>query len=46
MIINRDLNIDQNNRDYHFGHNRGALVRTKKLIYGKGDLCMEFPYNI
>ena len=24
-MINRDLNIDQNNRDYHFGHNRAAL---------------------
>ena len=26
MIINRDLNIDQNNRDYHFGRNRAALI--------------------
>ena len=25
MIINCDPNIDQNNRDYHFGHNRSAL---------------------
>ena len=24
--INRDLNIDQNNGDYHFGHNCAALV--------------------
>ena len=28
MIINRDLNIDQNNRDNHFGHNRAALQHT------------------
>jgi len=25
VIINCDLNIDQNNRDYHFGPNRAAL---------------------
>jgi len=25
VINNRDLNIDQNNRDYHFGPNRAAL---------------------
>jgi len=23
---NPDLNIDQNNRDYHFGHNRATLA--------------------
>ena len=28
MINNRDLNFDQNNRDYDFGHNRAALVPT------------------
>ena len=27
VIINRDLNIDTNNRDDHFGHNRAALVQ-------------------
>jgi len=26
MIINRDLNVGQNNRDYHFGHNHAALT--------------------
>jgi len=25
VINNRDYNIDQNNRDYDFGHNRAAL---------------------
>ena len=29
VIINRDLNIDQNNRDDHFGHIRAVLI----LIY-------------
>jgi len=30
-MINRDVNIDQNNRDYHFGHNRALLpVRVPK----------------
>jgi len=28
VIKNRDFNIDQNNRDYDFGHNRAALVAT------------------
>jgi len=27
VINNRDYNIDQNNRDYDFGHNRAALHR-------------------
>ncbi len=26
MLNNRDYNIDQNNRDYDFCHNRAALV--------------------
>ena len=26
MVNNRDINIDQNNRDNHFGNNRAALV--------------------
>ena len=26
VINNRDYNIDQNNRDYDFGHNRAALI--------------------
>ena len=26
MLNNRDFNIDKNNRDYHFVHNRSALV--------------------
>lgn len=29
---NRDLNIDQNNCDYHFGHNRAALVIIDSFI--------------
>ena len=28
MLNNRDLNIDQNNHDYDFCHNRAALVST------------------
>jgi len=28
VIINRDLNIDQNNSDYHFGPNRAALFTS------------------
>ena len=32
VINNRDYNIDQNNRDYDFGHNRAALVETKTKI--------------
>ena len=31
MIINHDLNFDQNNRDYHCGHNRVALAHTLNL---------------
>ena len=26
LVNNRDLNIDQNNRDYNFAHNRAALI--------------------
>ena len=26
MINNRDYNIDKNNRDYEFGHNRAVLI--------------------
>ena len=26
-LNNRDINIDQNNRDYDFSHNRAALGR-------------------
>jgi hypothetical protein len=26
VVNNRDINIDQNNRDNHFGNNRAALV--------------------
>ena len=26
VLNNRDLNIDQNNREYEFCHNRAALV--------------------
>jgi len=29
VINNRDFNIDQNNRDYDFGHNRAALVERE-----------------
>ena len=25
MVNNRDINIDQNNHDHHFGNNRAAL---------------------
>ena len=35
VINNRDLNFDQNNRDYDFGHNRAALPFTledKRLL--------------
>ena len=28
-LNNRDINIDQNNRDYDFSHNRPALVDTR-----------------
>ena len=28
MMNDRDYNIDQNNRDYDFGHNRAALTST------------------
>jgi len=33
MIVtnNRDFNIDQNNRDYDFGHNRAALIAMQPL---------------
>lgn len=27
-MSNRDLNIEQNNRDYHFDHNRAILITT------------------
>ena len=27
-LNNRDINIDQNNRDYDFSHNRAALIVT------------------
>ena len=30
MVINRDLNIDQYNRDIFFGHNRAALLYVVK----------------
>ena len=30
VINNRDFNIDQNNRDYDFGHNRAALDNNTK----------------
>lgn len=29
MFNNRDLNIDQNNRDYDFCHDRAALLEQK-----------------
>ena len=32
VINNRDFNIDQNNRDYYFGHNRAALVRGQAMF--------------
>ena len=35
MFYNRDFNIDQNNRDYDFCHNRPALVDCVIL-----DLCL------
>ncbi len=31
VLNNRDYNIDQNNRDYDFCHNRAALVWVKHL---------------
>ena len=31
VINNRDYNIDQNNRDYDFGHNRAALLSNALL---------------
>ncbi len=33
MLNNRDYNIDQNNRDYDFCHNRAALPRVKVCIH-------------
>ena len=51
MIINRDLNIDQNNRDYHFGHNRAALdvmlsyVLTLNLSLTRGRTCLEASHS-
>jgi hypothetical protein len=30
VVNNRDINIDQNNRDNHFGDNRAALVRPQR----------------
>ncbi len=30
VLNNRDYNIDQNNRDYDFCHNRAALLQTAK----------------
>ena len=42
MIINRDLNIDQNNRDYHFAPNCAALrilsCRTKESCLSRNNL--------
>ena len=35
VINNRDLNFDQNNRDYDFGHNRAALIRLMHYSWGK-----------
>ena len=31
LINNRDYNIDQNNRDYDFGHNRAALLNSQDV---------------
>ena len=31
LMNNRDVNIDQNNRDYDFGHNRAALIPTNRF---------------
>ena len=35
VINNRDFNIDQNNRDYDFGHNRAALPLSDNNLCGK-----------
>ena len=32
VINNRDFNIDQNNRDYDFGHNRAALTGCRFFL--------------
>ena len=32
VINNRDYNIDQNNCDYDFGHNRAALVEGAAAV--------------
>ena len=37
MLNNRDFNIDQNNRDYHCGHNGAAL--GAKLLHSTDVLC-------
>ena len=29
---NRDINIDQNNRDNHFGNNRAALIQHCRTL--------------
>ncbi len=34
MLNNRDYNIDQNNRDYDFCHNRAALLHTHSIHMG------------
>ncbi len=31
VLNNRDYNIDQDNRDYDFCHNRAALIHTTKI---------------
>ena len=41
MIINRDLNIDQNNRDYHFGHDRAALLPTGGQFHGLCSMWLD-----
>ena len=36
MVNNRDINIDQNNRENHFGNNRAALTEARYFIANNG----------
>ena len=44
---NRDLNIDQNNLDYHFGHYHAALRQTSgRAMKSNEDLTECFVFNV
>ena len=45
MVNNRDINIDQNNRDNHFGNNRAALVELAlKLTFPVFKYITQYVY--